>query len=1742
MTVDIATLGIRIDSREALTAAQSLERMRDSGARAEQQAASLDVVTRKLSQALQLLGVGAGVGAIIRMADEYTKFNAQIKLATQSQREYAAAVDDVRRIANAAQQDLAATGTLYARITNGTRELGVQQKQVAAITETVNLALKVSGATAAESASAQLQLSQAFASGALRGEEFNAVNEAAPRLMKALADGLGVPIGALKKMAEEGLLTTRVMSEVLPKSLDPLKEESKQIQTIAGAFTVLKNNVMEFTGTQAQASGAVSVLTGGIMLLAGNLDVLLGVVGTLAAAKLATSLSAWATGAYQSAAANRTLALSNLAAADANVAASAAALATARAREAELRASVLAAEGVVALAITENGLIPAQARSAAAAQAHTAALAAQTAAASAASVGMGVLRGALAFLGGPIGAVVTVLGVAATAWSWYSSRSTEANTKTTDETKASTAEVVAQMTKQIEVMERRNKMALAGAPTTGKQNTLDDKLSDIVAQMDQVAKAEGDYAKLSYEARGEVLKVLGSQYGDVTALIERFNKASADGAGNTAAAKALVDIRERLTGVSGQYQKDLKTYQTALAEGVISIAEYTAGLSALAVETWKGSEAGKAATSAVNKSVEAYKTLISSIRETTATNKLELAAGIDASDAQKARIKLDQELASGKVKLAAGQLASVRAALAEQDASEKALKSQRSVAAAVAELTEQRRQDFEAAAAEAAASQQAVVTFGLTKAQIELLTVARLKDRIAHAADLQLTSDDIAQTERLIAVKQKSADALTKSDALSYIKQLSEENKRFAADSIIDERARAAALLEIDAEVWRKRIALAGEGTEAQRAMQEQYQTWYQNQQQKPAIDEWRASVKKYDDVFRTGFADMLNHGKSGWKSFTTSLLTTFKTTVADQIYKMLAQPFVVSMVGNLMGVTGSGAAGVVANGAASAAGSSLGLGTGLGGTIGAIGNGAMQTAGAVMSGQIGLFDTIAAGWSAATSGTMAGFTAGMSSLAGTLGPIALGVAAVTSLVKKWDTSGTIHTGGAASASAAGVSNIDAKTLGFQRINVAEATNTLTAQLATSIVGILDSTAKTFGKTAGYTVSTGFADDSSRDGAWGALSIHNGNGLVSAWGDANSRWAPKVFSDGEAGQKEYLADISKSVRSALDGIGMPEWATSMLSSLGSAPALEDLAKVVDTINATQKALALMGDRLTGFAGLSDAAVSALIKASGGMEGLAANASAYYDSFYSEGEKTAVVTKQVADALKAVGVEMPATREGYRAEVEARLKLGAAGADAVAALLANASAYAQVVPAIEAVTAATRSLADIESERVDLQNQLDQLTMTQEQLAAKARSAIDGHNLALYDQVQAAQAAKDATETAAAAAAALASTNANYQQQIDQLLAAREGEAAVRALGIAGMSASTVALYDRLKALQAEDKATAAATEAIKKAQDAAAETARQAQQQYAEQVRDWQATVDSARNALSQAYERESSALESAISKAREFAQAMRSFSDSLKIGDLSTLSPEAKYAEAQRQFANATPEQLQGASTALLEASKAYNSNSEAYARDYAAVQEAISQAAVAADSQVVAAQQQLNYLALQVSGIAEVNKSVLSVVDALAAYKAAVAAPIVPAQNYGAGTVAPGYLPGTTAGWTNIDWNYIRKQAVDGSHENGLWSVPRNGYIAELHEEEAVLTRPQAQQWRAGQIGASASGGTEIAALLREVVAENREMRAELAEVKGQLQAANTQRGAIAQAQLRQGDAVAQKLDKTARKLETI
>lgn len=479
---------------------------------------SIEAMDAKLTKITQAVQSYAAALYLIAQSDAYTKMTAQLKLATDSASDFAAAQARVKTIAAESQSDISAISTLYARITNATKEMGLSQNSVGEITRAVSLAMKVSGASAQESASAMLQLSQAFASGAMRGEEFNTVSETAPRLMKALADGMGVPIGQLRSMAAEGKLTSEVMAATLPKALAQLEVEAKSVQTISGAFQELKNELTLFIGEQASANGVVKLITGSIGLLADNVTMLAGVLGTVAAVKFAVWLQAVAAQAYQNVAANQALLTSNVATAQAQVAATSATAALTAARVMELRQAVLSAEGNVALAITTNGLIPAQARATAAATAHTAALAQLSAAQSAASATGRIAGGVMGALGGPIGLITTLLGIGATAWAVWGNSAKDESAKAASEVQESGREIIASLERQNEKLRERIALAKAGQVEAAKgQSKGEEALASKLAEINKL-KAKGNAITGSDRI---VLIELEAQYQDIARALEK---------------------------------------------------------------------------------------------------------------------------------------------------------------------------------------------------------------------------------------------------------------------------------------------------------------------------------------------------------------------------------------------------------------------------------------------------------------------------------------------------------------------------------------------------------------------------------------------------------------------------------------------------------------------------------------------------------------------------------------------------------------------------------------------------------------------------------------------------------------------------------------------------------------------------------------------------------------------------------------------------------------------------------------------------------------------------------------------------------------------------------------------------------------------------------------------------------------------------------------------------------------------
>ncbi|EPL7981220.1 tape measure protein [Enterobacter kobei] len=331
-------------------------------------------------------------------------------------------------ISQKTRSGLDATATLYARLERSTRSYGVSVEDITRLTTIINQGFVVSGSTAEEASNAIIQLAQGLASGALRGDEFNSVNEQGNRLMIALADSMNVSIGALRNMAAEGKLTTEVIVNGLLSQGDKIGQEfAKTTATISQSLEIANNNITKFFGENATVKTGVKIFSDSVISLSENLDVLsttLTIVAGVMGARYVGALTMATSAKIADIAASRQQAVAESQAAQAALVAANSAQRKALAdKEAALSSLALAqaeynvAKGSAAEMLALDALIAAKTRattvSLALAEAETvqaAASARAAAAARAASVGIGLARNALALIGGPAGAAMLAAG------------------------------------------------------------------------------------------------------------------------------------------------------------------------------------------------------------------------------------------------------------------------------------------------------------------------------------------------------------------------------------------------------------------------------------------------------------------------------------------------------------------------------------------------------------------------------------------------------------------------------------------------------------------------------------------------------------------------------------------------------------------------------------------------------------------------------------------------------------------------------------------------------------------------------------------------------------------------------------------------------------------------------------------------------------------------------------------------------------------------------------------------------------------------------------------------------------------------------------------------------------------------------------------------------------------------------------------------------------------------------------
>lgn len=226
-------------------------------------------------------------------------------------------------------------------------------------------------------------------------------------------------------------------------------------------------------------------------------------------------------------------------------------------------------------------------------------------------------------------------------------------------------------------------------------------------------------------------------------------------------------------------------------------------------------------------------------------------------------------------------------------------------------------------------------------------------------------------------------------------------------------------------------------------------------------------------------------------------------------------------------------------------------------------------------------------------------------------------------------------------------------------------------------------------------------------------------------------------------------------------------------------AVETLTRLSSSLTTVNGTFDVLGQTLyaTSLAGADMA--SQLVDLMGGLESFTATTASYLQNFYTEAERADVATRQLTEALSAIGVNtLPATRDAYRALVEAQDLTTESGRETYAALLGLNGAFAALVPATEAaadavetieqayqrLTNVTFTAEQAAEQRIGLEEKLLTLQGNTTELRRRELQAIDASNRGLQRLVWTLEDVQSASALVLDAEKQLADAQAQAQQQ------------------------------------------------------------------------------------------------------------------------------------------------------------------------------------------------------------------------------------------------------------------------------------------------------------------------------------------------------------------------------------------
>jgi len=176
---------------------------------------------------------------------------------------------------------------LYGKASDAGRSFGASEAEVLKLTEATSQSLLITGTNAQQAGGAILGLSQALASGTVRAEEFNQINEGGLRPLlqaAAAAERFGGDVNKLRAEVLAGKVSSQEFFAAIMTGAGQLETQaSKATLTLSGAFEALSSRLTVYIGSAASANGVTGALAAALGLLAENLDIIIPALATVAA-------------------------------------------------------------------------------------------------------------------------------------------------------------------------------------------------------------------------------------------------------------------------------------------------------------------------------------------------------------------------------------------------------------------------------------------------------------------------------------------------------------------------------------------------------------------------------------------------------------------------------------------------------------------------------------------------------------------------------------------------------------------------------------------------------------------------------------------------------------------------------------------------------------------------------------------------------------------------------------------------------------------------------------------------------------------------------------------------------------------------------------------------------------------------------------------------------------------------------------------------------------------------------------------------------------------------------------------------------------------------------------------------------------------------------------------------------------------------------------------------------------------